>query len=360
MEANEDDASATTLDPGNPRQEPTFAGRLQLQNFMFAGADHGSPSAGGPRRSPRLAAPRTAVVSPGKRSLSSDAGSGRARAPRSPSPSPRKKKRRREPTGYAPPATYAHLAPLPDALAPGLLVLTVGLNPGVETARTGHAYAHPSNLYWRLLHASGVTPTRCAPADDRDLPRRYAVGHTNLVARPTRRGAELSPAELDAGVAALERKCRRWRPEVVCLVGKGIWESVARVRDARRRRRLAPGAAPRLPKRFTEFHYGWQDDEPGLGAVLPGELPEDDAAAGEEGEGDVPDDGETPWPGSRIFVATSTSGLAASLRPAEKEQIWKILGDWCVKRRKEREAAAGTGAGATADTAGSTSNEEIM
>ncbi|RYC65815.1 hypothetical protein CHU98_g364 [Xylaria longipes] len=46
------------------------------------------------------------------------------------------------------------------------------------------------------------------------------------------------------------------------------------------------------------------------------------------------DDG--PWEGARIFVATSTSGLAASLRPEEKERIWKILGDWCVQRRKER------------------------
>jgi hypothetical protein len=42
------------------------------------------------------------------------------------------------------------------------------------------------------------------------------------------------------------------------------------------------------------------------------------------------------WKGARIFVATSTSGLAASLRPAEKEAIWKELGDWVVERRKER------------------------
>ncbi|KAL3958807.1 hypothetical protein ACCO45_006969 [Purpureocillium lilacinum] len=67
-------------------------------------------------------------------------------------------KRKRASTGYAPPSTYAHLPHLPDAILPNLIVLFVGLNPGVQTARTGHAYAHPSNLFWKLLFSSGITP----------------------------------------------------------------------------------------------------------------------------------------------------------------------------------------------------------
>ncbi|KAK7912045.1 uracil-DNA glycosylase-like protein [Apiospora marii] len=51
------------------------------------------------------------------------------------------------------------------------------------------------------------------------------VGGTDTVSRPSRNGAELSKAEMDEGVTALEAKIREHRPEVACIVGKGIWES---------------------------------------------------------------------------------------------------------------------------------------
>jgi thymine-DNA glycosylase len=240
-------------------------------------------------------------------------------------------------------------------LAPDLLILFVGLNPGVQTARSGHAYAHPSNLFWKLLYSSGITPVPCRPEEDRTLPERFSLGNTNIVARPSRNGAELSKAEMDAGVAILEEKARRWRPEVVCIVGKSIWESIFRVWKGRN---LAKG----------EFEYGWQAERMGavpaardsaavkvkpdvrkwlVEAQVP---PKGGSEKGEDGndanerlerEGEREGGGEEkvdggPWEGSRIFVATTTSGLAASLRPEEKERIWKVLGDWCVQRRKER------------------------
>jgi hypothetical protein len=42
------------------------------------------------------------------------------------------------------------------------------------------------------------------------------------------------------------------------------------------------------------------------------------------------------WHGAKVFVTTSTSGLAASLKPAEKEAIWKPFGEWVQKRREVR------------------------
>ena len=192
----------------------------------------------------------------------------------------------------------------------------------MQTARAGHAYAHPSNLFWKLLYASGVTPVPCRPEEDRTLPARFALGNTNIVARPSRNGAELSKAEMDEGVAVLEAKIRRWRPEVACLVGKSIWESVWRVRKGR-------------PLRKDDFRYGWQDEAENMGVVPPAAAAA--AAAPADGDGEEAGPGPTgPFGGARVFVATSTSGLAASLRPAEKERIWKELGDWCVQRRKER------------------------
>ncbi|KAI0837471.1 DNA glycosylase [Hypoxylon sp. FL0890] len=303
----------------NPLRTSSFEGRLQLKNFMFTGSTS-SPSTPEPRRSQRLLTPQSVATPPvvsrspsrsQKRKIQPGApdaetsSSSRGSTPlASATPSP--KKRTRKSSSYAPPSTYAHLPHLPDAIAPNLLILTIGLNPGLQTARSGHAYAHPSNLYWKLLYSSGITPVLCKPQEDQEMPRRYALGHTNIVARPSRNGAELSKAEMDEGVSILEEKCRKWRPEVACVVGKSIWESVFRVRHGRA---LAKG----------EFQYGWQEERMGVS------------------EGG---DGEEPWEGSRVFVATSTSGLAASLRPEEKERIWKILGDWCVKRRKEREEAA--------------------
>jgi TDG/mug DNA glycosylase family protein len=38
--------------------------------------------------------------------------------------------------------------------------------------------------------------------------------------------AELSTAERRAAVPAFLRKVHKWRPKIVCMVGKGIWEDV--------------------------------------------------------------------------------------------------------------------------------------
>ena len=62
-----------------------------------------------------------------------------------------------------------------------------------------------------------------------------------------------------------------------------------------------------------DFHYGWQDKEQNMGKV----------------------EGDTAWQGSKVFVASSTSGQAASMKPEEKERIWRPLGEWIATRRRE-------------------------
>jgi TDG/mug DNA glycosylase family protein len=49
------------------------------------------------------------------------------------------------------------------------------------------------------------------------------------------------------------------------------------------------------------------------------------------------------WEGARVFVTTSTSGLSASTKPAEKEAIWRPFGQWVKQRREERRLEAETG-----------------
>ncbi|RYP53633.1 hypothetical protein DL768_001413 [Monosporascus sp. mg162] len=346
MTPHDTEENATSLVADLPSEEPSFNGRLQLKNFMFVSKDSsesqvmrrsprlakssstvspsptpstpsGRPSAASPVNKPRPAKRKAEEITTSTTTTTTTTITTAVAKPPTPSASPAKRSRSGgagRSSGYAPPSVYAHLPGLPDAVGPNMLIFFIGLNPGIETARTGHAYAHPSNLFWKLLYSSGITPVPCRAAEDREMPERYSLGLTNIVARPSRSGAELSRAEMDDGVAALEAKCARWRPEAVCVVGKSIWESIFRVR---RGRPLARG----------EFRYGWQDEGERMGVV------EDDDAVAEGGQ-------RGRWEGARVFVSSSTSGLAASLKLEEKERIWKELGDWCVRRRKEREDAA--------------------
>ncbi|CAN9208291.1 unnamed protein product [Alternaria alternata] len=224
----------------------------------------------------------------------------------------RKTKKKRMPSRYADPSKYAHLSPLVDILQPNLICVFVGTNPGVQTAAAGHAYAHPSNLFWKLLHSSGLTDRRLKPEEDRSLPDLYCMGNTNIVERPSKDAAELSKEETAAGTAKLDAKFLKYKPEAVCIVGKGIWEAIWRYRYGKN-----------LGKK--DFKYGWQDEEHNMGKSR-------DDKEERDTNGNV-------WKGSRVFVTTSTSGLAASLKPAEKEAIWKPFGEWVQKRRAERNFA---------------------
>ncbi|KAJ9632110.1 uracil DNA N-glycosylase Thp1 [Taxawa tesnikishii (nom. ined.)] len=207
------------------------------------------------------------------------------------SPLPARKKARASTTSkYAPPSKYAHLAPLQDILTENLICVFVGTNPGIRTATAGHAYAHPSNSFWKLLHSSGCTDRRCKPDEDVDLPRLYAMGNTNIVERPTKDAAELSKAEMADGTPSSTQS--------------------------------SASSNQRRPPKPAEFEWGWQDEKENMGKS-------------EEGVEEVGPDGK-PWKGARVFVTTSTSGLSASLKPAEKEAIWRPFGEWVKQRRAQR------------------------
>jgi TDG/mug DNA glycosylase family protein len=103
---------------------------------------------------------------------------------------------------------------------------------------------------------------------------------------------------MDESVQVLEEKIARWKPESICVVGKSIWESIWRKQKGRGIKK-------------DEFRYGWQDDRERMGK-------------------------SEEWEGARVFVACSTSGLAATLSVAEKERIWSELGVWVEERREER------------------------
>ena len=112
--------------------------------------------------------------------------------------------------------------PLPDVIAPGLDVLFCGINPSLLSAERGHHFARPGNRFWPALHLAGLTPRRLTPDEDRDL-LALGLGVTNLVDRPTRTAAELTPEELQDGAAALADLVARYRPRVLAVLGVTAW-----------------------------------------------------------------------------------------------------------------------------------------
>lgn len=125
------------------------------------------------------------------------------------------------------------------------------------------------------------------------------MGNTNIVGRATANASMLSKTEMNDGVPILEHKIAEQRPEAVCLVGKGIWEAVWRVKE------------PEIPFKTTEFRYGWQD-----------------LRLGQRTGSD--------WPGARVFVTTTTSGASTNFTFAERVEIWTELGEWVKTKREER------------------------
>lgn len=111
-----------------------------------------------------------------------------------------------------------------DVIAPDLLVLFCGINPGLYTAATGHHFAGPGNRFWPTLHAAGFTDRRLHASEKREL-LTLGYGITNVVRRTTATAAELSRDEFVEGGKRLRAKLRRYRPGVLAVLGVGAYRT---------------------------------------------------------------------------------------------------------------------------------------
>src|SRR5688500_13892953 len=127
------------------------------------------------------------------------------------------------------PVSMAGARPAPkrflrDRIEPGVQVLFVGINPGLRSAATGHHFAGFSNRFWKLLFEAGLVPEPITYVDDDRLPE-WGYGITNIVPRATAGIDELKPEEYRAGARQLLRKIRKYRPQVVAVVGVTVWRA---------------------------------------------------------------------------------------------------------------------------------------
>jgi TDG/mug DNA glycosylase family protein len=122
---------------------------------------------------------------------------------------------------------------LEDRIGPGIVVLFVGINPGVRSATIGHHFAGFSNRFWKLLFDARLLPELLRAEDDGRL-LEFHYGITNLVARPTPGIDTLKPAEYVEGLESLKGKVRRWKPPIVAFVGVTLFRAIFGIPSGRK------------------------------------------------------------------------------------------------------------------------------
>jgi len=114
------------------------------------------------------------------------------------------------------------LKTLPDYLAPGLRLLSIGLNPSLPSVAAGFYFANPRNRFWRVLNTSRLlaTPVEPGRAAMQYLFERESIGFTDLVKRPTRGAAELRATDYRAGALLLQSVLEQQQPVCAWFHGK--------------------------------------------------------------------------------------------------------------------------------------------
>ncbi|MGE7765668.1 G/U mismatch-specific DNA glycosylase [Peribacillus sp. NPDC096540] len=117
-----------------------------------------------------------------------------------------------------------------DHLKENLDILFVGFNPSIRSGQTGHHYANPNNRFWKILFESGLTPRKYHPTEDSSL-LDLGYGFTNIVSRPTRGADEITKKEYIEGRKQLKKKIEKYKPLLVCFVGKGVYQEYRQIRN---------------------------------------------------------------------------------------------------------------------------------
>lgn len=114
---------------------------------------------------------------------------------------------------------------LPDYLAHDLLIVFVGINPGLRSAEVGHHFAGYSNRFWKLLNEAHLVPIPVTCHDDWRLPE-WRYGLTNVVGRPTTGVKDLTARDYDRGRTTLLARINRYQPRIVALLGITVWNQL--------------------------------------------------------------------------------------------------------------------------------------
>ncbi|HUL04696.1 MAG TPA: mismatch-specific DNA-glycosylase [Candidatus Acidoferrum sp.] len=134
---------------------------------------------------------------------------------------------------------------LPDFLAPGLDIVSIGINPSLYSVERGFYFARPGNRFWPALNGSGLVEPPVAPSREgvELLFRKHRIGFTDLVKRATARAADLTEADYRRGAAALQEKLLRHAPLIAWFHGTSGYRLFLAHAD-RPRAKIAVGLQP--------------------------------------------------------------------------------------------------------------------
>lgn len=198
---------------------------------------------------------------------------------------------------------YEELRP---SIKPGLTLIFIGFNPGLESSKQQHHYAHHTNLFWKLFNESQILAKslkfydikydnddllkeimmKAKPCHDFQLVN-YNIGFTDLVLRCTRTAQELSFQEKLDNIPRLIKEFQYATPQKIVVIGKGIWEVFIKYIYTE----------PREYKRVMKnFQWGLQEK------ML-----------------------SQPFSPHEIYVFPSTSGLVTTLTYAQRLDLWNQL-----------------------------------
>jgi TDG/mug DNA glycosylase family protein len=126
---------------------------------------------------------------------------------------------------------------LPDRLAGGLDIVSIGINPSLYTVERGFNFARPSNRFWPCFNAARIVPVQLEPgiAAVRALFSEHRIGFTDVVPRATARADELTEADYRAGAKALKRKLLRHQPLIAWFHGVGAFQKYLEYAEGVRR-----------------------------------------------------------------------------------------------------------------------------
>lgn len=222
------------------------------------------------------------------------------------------------------------LKDLRPSLRPGIVVLFIGFNPGIESSLQQHHYAHFTNLFWKLFNRSHllervleasdytINPNdplikellegKAKPEHDFKLIE-YNVGFTDLVLRCTRSAQELTMSEKLQNVPRLLSEFKTSGSQNLVFIGKGIWEIVVKY----------VSQAMNVRFKLTKENFAWG---PQTGAGVYKQLIKKfHQLCGYE---------------PKIYVFPNTSGLVTSLKYDDKEKLWLDLGKGLQKPSEKR------------------------
>jgi TDG/mug DNA glycosylase family protein len=106
---------------------------------------------------------------------------------------------------------------LPDLLVPGLTLVLCGTAAGRKSAELGQYYAHPQNKFWRVLHATGLTPRLFAP---HEYPRllELGIGATDIAKHASGMDHQLPKGALgQAALNDLRKRIGKAKPKILAF-----------------------------------------------------------------------------------------------------------------------------------------------